>query len=186
MHGNDVLLGRFLRVTGAIRSMMAASSNLDAVISLFRTTLNSRKINISVARILTYGARSDDKNARQNSMWILANVIDNTTVCVPLDHLYDPAISPSGRANLLAIVSVVAPWAYKENYNNIKTVVAFTQHKLSDSTSDLLDTSSILNNIEQRLQTQNDNTNKIEAIPSNLQTCKHYPLQYAKSQQLSY
>jgi hypothetical protein len=69
------------------------------------------------------------------STLILANVIDNTTVCVPIDHLYDPSISINGRANLLSVVSVVAPWAYRQKYDNISKVQARISSTISEGRS---------------------------------------------------
>ena len=47
-----------------------------------------------------------------------------------LDHLYDPTLAEtrwgrSGRLNLLGIAAVVAPWAFKENFENLTRLQAY-------------------------------------------------------------
>ena len=147
---------RLLRATGAIRSIMAnntAPEATRAIIGKFRNLDN-----LDVISVLAFGGRSTDYNMRLNSMLILANVIDNTTVCVPIDHLYAPDISINGRANLLGIISVVAPWAYRQNYSNIdkvrKAIAATT-----GGDSNLKQTNDILQNVETRLNANSENKN---------------------------
>jgi hypothetical protein len=169
------MLGEFLRATGAVRTIMANNAQrLSEIIEKFRELTD-----LDVTSVLTYGARSDDYNARLNAMFILANVIDNTTVCVPLDHLYDPLISINGRANLLSIVSVVAPWAYKENYDNISRARSFMLNKVPKDDPNFKQTNDILSNIDLRLKSQTNDSNKGVPIPTALQKCKNYKPSWA-------
>jgi hypothetical protein len=178
---------KFLSATGALRAIMARQSALDAAsgipndttklnefISLFRD-----KDSIGVVSVLTYGARSDIYDARLNSVLILGNVIDNTTVCVPIAHLNDQDLDKTdygknGRANLLGIISVVAPWAYYENYDAIEK----TKVQLSDNIGnnpEYKTTRTILENIEKRLLSQTDKTNKSVFLPDAFKSaCKKY------------
>jgi hypothetical protein len=164
------VLGEFLRATGAVRTIMTNNTQqLSTIIETFRELTD-----LGVTSVLTYGARSDDYNARLNSIFILANVIDNTTVCVPLDQLYDPSISVNGRANLLSVVSVVAPWAYRENFDNITKAHLFVTSKVSKADPNLKQTNDILSNIDSRLKSQTNDSNKGVYLPRALQRCKGY------------
>jgi hypothetical protein len=66
-----------------------------------------------------------------------------------------------GRANLLGIVSVVAPWAYKENYENIERTRNFISTQVSRDDPGLKTTISILDNIQIRLKSQSETSNKV-------------------------
>ena len=90
---------------------------------------------------------------------------------MPLDHLYDPKISPNGRANLLSVVSIVAPWAYKQNYENIQSMLVYTSQQVDPK---LTGTAEIIQNIKARLATQDDNSNKVRPIPAGMNACSQY------------
>jgi hypothetical protein len=127
---------------------------------------------------------------------IAYETIDNTTVCVPLDHLWDPNIgtlekdndySVRGRANLLSVVSVVAPWAYFENFQNIQTMKNNIWNKIDRSDLNLKQTVDILSNIQLRLDSQGPNTNKNVYLPNNLKAdCIKYGRRWATADQLKY
>ena len=178
---------KFLSATGALRAIMARQSALDAAsgtpndtmklnefISLFRDKDSSQ-----VVSVLTYGARSDIYDARLNSVLILGNVIDNTTVCVPIAHLNDPDLDTTdygknGRANLLGIVSVVAPWAYSENYDAIDQTRALLRDKIGEN-PEYKTTRAILENIDKRLRSQTQQTNRGVPLPGAFKSaCKKY------------
>ena len=192
---------QLLSATGALRAIISKlnaddekngnSNGLDGFIKAFRNNDS-----VEVISILTFGTRSDAYEVRSNSLLILANVIDNTTVCVPLDHLWDRDIgkldngkdySVRGRANLLSVVSVVAPWAYNENFYNIKRVKDYTWDNIDKSDPNLKQTVDILNNIQTRLDSQSDKTNKNVFLPENLKKkCMTYVRHWATPDQLKY
>ena len=141
-----------------------------------------------------YGARTADDNVRSNATLVLGNVIDNQSVCVPLDHLYDSVLGAGatsyhirGRANLLGVVSVVAPWAYKENYANIRTMWKYMDIEIASlkSRPELQQTFQILENIDLRLKFQDQGEQKGQAVnkntllPRDLDACKHYRPKWA-------
>ncbi|WP_456765958.1 hypothetical protein [Bradyrhizobium sp. USDA 3650] len=178
---------KLLSATAALRAIMARQGALDAAsgtpndttklnefISLFRDNDN-----IAVVSVLTYAARSDIYDARLNSVLILGNIIDNTTVCVPIAHLNDPELDSTdygknGRANLLGIVSVVAPWAYFENYDAIEQTRALLSAKVGEN-PDYKTTRTILDNIDKRLRSQTNQTNRSVPLPAEFKTaCKNY------------
>lgn len=175
---NSDVLPRFLRATGAVRIIMANNTDpkaLSAIIKAFREAND-----LPVTTVLTFAARSDDYNARLNSMLILANVIDNTTVCVPLDHLYDPNITVNGRANLLSIVSVVAPWAYFENWTNIKATIGVMESNpaiMNDARYS--QTREILQNVKSRLESNTEESNRGVCLSRDIQRCKGYTPRWA-------
>jgi hypothetical protein len=192
---------QFLSATGGLRAIISKlnaddekSGNSDGLNGFIRTFRNNASVD--VISILTFGARSDTYEVRSNSLLILANVIDNTTVCVPLDHLWDPDIgkldngkdySVRGRANLLSVVSVVAPWAYSENFYNIKRVKDYIWMKIDKSDPNLKQTVDILNNIQFRLDSQTNKTNMNVALPGNLKRkCMNYVHRWATADQLQY
>jgi hypothetical protein len=118
----------------------------------------------------SYGARSDLYDLRLNSVLILGNIIDNTTVCAPLAHLNDPGLldSPNGingRANLLGVISVVAPWAYKENFDNITRTTQAIKSSIQESDPNVKSTSASLANIAARLLSQTTTSNRNVLLP---------------------
>jgi hypothetical protein len=167
---SDSVFPRVLSATAALRTMMAratpsadqtsaASFGLNEFIRAFREADD-----LAVISVLAYGARSDSYDLRINAVLILGNVIDNTTVCVPLVHLNDPSLMESpnganGRANLLGVVSVVAPWALRENFEAITRTVATIRSGVGDD-SQLANTRNLLANIETRLGSQTETSNK--------------------------
>ena len=93
---------------------------------------------LNVITVLTFGARSEDYDTRLNTTLVLGNVIDDTTVCVPLDHLYDPKISINGRANLLAIVSSAVSSMAVEDLGDVEKMSAYTRNALPRNSPDSL------------------------------------------------
>lgn len=116
------------------------------------------KDDISVASVLSFGARNEDRETRLNCTGLLSNIIDNSNVCVPMDHLSDPELSKfewgiNGRANLIAVVSVVAPWAQKSNYTNMEKLVSFLETQLAGQ-ENIPKTNELLKNLKDRLSYQ--------------------------------
>jgi hypothetical protein len=114
--------------------------------------------NLSVAQLLAYGSRTTDKSTRDNSMVLLSNIVDNSTVCVVLDQMADPALAEGAaglqaRANLLASVSVVAPWAMKSNYEQMRSLAGYLEADLADE-KDVDQTRRLLTNFIDRLDYQ--------------------------------
>jgi hypothetical protein len=167
---------RLLSATAALRVLMtrgaavsdegrAKSATLDDFIRKFRADDD-----VDVASVLSYGARSNLYDLRLNSVLILGNVIDNTTVCAPLAHLNDPGLldtpnGMNGRANLLGIISVVAPWAYKENFVNITKTIEAIKASIPEGDPSLKSTSASISNITTRLLTQTPTSNKNVPMP---------------------
>lgn len=113
---------------------------------------------LDVVSLLSFGARSNDRTTRLNSTLVLSNIVDNSTVCVVMDHLTDPDLTKStegknGRANLLAVVSVVAPWAMKSNYQNMQKLISYVAEDINGK-DDVADTTRILASFEERLEFQ--------------------------------
>lgn len=148
-----------LSATSAIRRVIATANggneikydaaHLKEFIGTFRD-----KDDIDVVSALSYAARSSDKDLRLNAVLILGNVIDNSTVCVPVIHLNDSTLLDSpgglnGRANLLGIISVVVPWAYKQNFESITATVNALENALADK-ADALQTFRIIKNVKTR------------------------------------
>jgi hypothetical protein len=164
----------------------AGQGNLRAFIEAFRKLDNTK-----VAQVLVHALRSDDRVMRSNALLILANVVDNTTVCVAIDHLYDSEIATTpfgvnGRANLLSVVSVVAPWAYRETYYNIEQVLKFIEPKVDSISPELKFTRDVIPNIRERLARQTNESNRAVCLPEKERDCYAYQRQHATAAQLSY
>ena len=162
-----------LRASGAIRSILATQG--QAAIREFRTHDDPDTISV-----LAFAARSADPGLRINATLVLADVIDNSTVCVPIDHLYDPSLlkSPggeSGRINLMGVVSVVAPWAYRENFDNIARLVGKLDGEIDPKgTKQAHD---VLTNLEARLAFQKKGqavSNMGQPLPPRERDCSRY------------
>jgi hypothetical protein len=166
-----------VRATGAARVIIANNETpgkeINPAVQLFRT-----ETTLDATSTLSYAARTEDNgDARLNATLVLGNVIDNQHLCVPIDHLYDPKIiGTKGQANLLAVVSVVAPWAYKENYERIDALYQYTEGMLKQRSGqdDMKQTFAILDNMRQRLVSQKLDSNKGTSIPKDLRACEHY------------
>jgi hypothetical protein len=189
------LRAKFMSATAALRSMIVKANAQDAAnrdhteIQKFVSEFRS-KTNLDVVAVLTYGVRNQDPDVRLNSLLILANVIDNSTLCVPLDHLYIPDLEKTphgkrGRANLLSVISVVAPWAYKENFKNIENARKSVALKTPNS-DEFKDTIAILANIDARLKSQTGNSNMSVSSRDEGKACRQYKLLWAQPEQLSF
>jgi hypothetical protein len=173
-----------LSLTGAFRSIILKFSDPNDPRKVAEMNAFIRKFrdldNIDVVSVLSWGARSDSPDIRSNSLLILGNVIDNTTICVPLTHLNDPSLmkSPSGvngRANLLSLLSVVAPWAYKENSENIARTRASIAAQVDSNDPNLKGTVARLENIAIRLGNNTETSNRSVPMPEAWRlTCKAY------------
>ena len=186
---SPALRAKLLRATGAVRTIMGVNKpddELRRVIQAFRDADD-----LDVATVLSFGVRAADYNIRLNAMLVFSNVVDNTTVCVPIDHLYDERLdndddpAMKGRTNLLAIVNVVAPWAYKENYQNIDKVREYWEAKAA-SNAKFRSLDVYLQNIKERLESQKTGSNKSTDLPIGLRNCKQYSKRYAPSDKFSY
>jgi hypothetical protein len=180
---------KYLSATGAIRTLMTQFSALDEKLKTKTLDQLISKFNglddLDVVSVLSYGTRSDNRDMRVNSVVILGNVIANNTTCVPLTHLNDPKLvsneaGVNGRANLLAIVSIVAQRAKKQNYDSIKATRDFIDNALSPKTNpSLQDTYRVLDEIQKRLNNPAvpENRNK-NLEPSELENCRNYIKNY--------
>jgi hypothetical protein len=127
-----------------------------------------------IIRPLVFAARSDLSPLRINSASILANIIDNTTVCFVLDQLRDKIISVNGRANLLGVTNSMASYAYKENVASIEKTLLLIEEGMSGG-SDLSQTIGLISSIRSRLASS---ANRLHPIPEPLrQYCANYVFQ---------
>jgi hypothetical protein len=179
--------GKFNRATGAIQTIMANNQANPPVFSHIINVLRSNN-SIDAVSVLTYGLRGPDHSSRLNALVILGNIIDNTTVCVPIDHLYDPVLVNSDddlawkwRANLLGVVAVPAPWANKENYNAISRVRQYWLRNIAEDPR-FQSLSDVLENIGRRLATPS-NPNRRETLKqAGLTSCLDYKPKWADAE----
>jgi hypothetical protein len=87
----------------------------DGAIGTFRESDTANTI-----KLLTWAARDPEnieqnRNLRFNATYILAGVVDNSSLCIVLDHLRDAKLNPNGKVNLLQVAASAARFAYKEN-----------------------------------------------------------------------
>ena len=128
--------------------------------------------NIDTIATLVSGARNNNPTVRVNAGLILSDVIDNTGLCAVIDQLYDPTLGESdsgrsGRLNLLTVASVVAPWAYKENFENLRRLQDYMV-PIVESERDSRQTLRVLANLIDRLNYQDKvaQPNKNEKLPA--------------------
>jgi len=176
-----------LKATGALNTMISAAEDSTPPINHIREIDG-----IPFAKVLAWGARNQDRQVRLATTILLANVVDNNSVCVVLDHLHDQTYleTPaglSGRVNLLSVVSVIAPWAYEENYQNILRAVQTIRPTVEDN-KEMAKTTDLLSSICERLKFQEGlkAANKDVALPDELRACVDYELQWANDKQLTY
>jgi hypothetical protein len=89
--------------------------NKDGAIEDFRQSDTDKTI-----KLLAWATRGpqtieQNRNLRFNAAYILASVVDNSNLCIILDHLRDPELGPNGLVNLLQVAMGTARSAYKEN-----------------------------------------------------------------------
>lgn len=170
----DVLAQKdVLRAAKALRVIL--DENGQPSITFFR-----QNDNLDAISVLAYAARSSDREFRVNATLVLGNVVDNASICVPLDHLYAPDLDANGRTNLLAVAVGVATYAVDENIANIERAVQDVESNLS---GDLPDTRRIIQNAKDRLQTRK-NASAADRNPRNkdelLKACRGYAPIWAK------
>ena len=152
-------------VVEIVKTMLASN---DQSISLFRRC----PIKGEAVKVLSWLARSDDAAFRLNAANILANAVDNSTVCFVVHHLRDLSISRPGRANLLGVTRAMASYAYKDNVEAIASVVERIGKAIDGSSEDLTQTRNIMVDITDRLQRS---SNRNAPIPAELKDyCKDY------------
>jgi hypothetical protein len=185
---------KFLSATGAVRAIITRIGSAEDKNTLLPIDQRDPSIDtiakfiaefqkyqaVDVTSVLTFGAHSDSYDMRLNSVLILGNVLDETSVCVPLVHIYDPRLDGSdygvnGRANLLGLLSKVAPWAYYEDFRNITNTRKFVSNKVAKDDPNLIGTNKLLDNIDKRLSSQTNQTNKNVHLPKKFKdVCRTY------------
>ena len=186
---DTAMRSQLLSASGALRSVMskldaadkltAGSDGLKKFISIFR-----EKNSINVISVLSFGARNENRDLRLSSVLLLGNVIDNRFVCVPLVQLNDPDLVSTdyginGRANLLGVISVVAPWAYAENFSSIRKTREIISTQVNRDDPKFKGTVNILDNIQNRLSSQTDDSNKgVPLDKAMTEACRKYALAY--------
>ena len=158
---SDLQYATFL--TDVVKTILSVN---DQAIPLFRACDNER-----IIRLLVWASRGEDRSLRLNSANILANVVDNTTLCFVLHHLRDPSININGRANLLGVAVAVGSYAYKENVDAITTTLSKVKETIASS-DDVAQTQKLIVELASRAQRS---SNGSVPLPSDLaQYCKSY------------
>jgi hypothetical protein len=153
-------------ITGTVKTILAS---YDQAIPLFRKCDDE-----GVIKPLVWAARGDERDLRLNSANILANIVDNTTVCFVVHHLSktQPQLGDDGRANLLGITRAMAGYVYQDTAQDIEKVVRQLQTSLGDRLKQLTQTATLLVNISSRAA---KSENRTTPLPEALQRyCKGY------------
>jgi hypothetical protein len=135
---------RAIVLTDVVRTTLATS---DQTIYLFRRCRDDKAI-----RALIAAARGDDTTLRINATSILADVVDNTTLCLIFPNLRDKTISTNGLTNLLGVTASVAGYAYKENYQQLSATITDIQRNIDNSKSDSGQIQKVITEIAARAQ----------------------------------
>jgi hypothetical protein len=150
-----------------VKTMLGSN---DQAIRLFRLCPTKE----GAIKVLAWTARGDNTSLRINGANILANTVDNTTVCFVLHHLRDPTISTPGRANLLGVTRAMASYAYKEIVADIKATIEKVNANIANRpAAELTQTRKLIDDILDRVA---KSSNRDADLPSALrQFCKDYP-----------
>ena len=188
---------KFVRIAGLLRTIFVnnaqdASGKAQSNPAIHRYRELS---SLDATTALVFAQRSPNDAARLNAAVVLSQTADNQNICVVVDHLYDPKLKAAlgklkpyqlkGRASMLSVVTVVAPWAYKENAQEIeKLYVDYVALVAPDKFApDLAPTIEVLYNIDARLHYSNDpDANRFKPIPANLDACASYRRLFAAPQ----
>lgn len=140
---------------------------------------------IQTIHVLAEGTRHPERAVRLNSARLLANVVDNSTLCIILDHLAASVnnevpndVTLIGRANLLGVAKAAAKWIGMENQNalsvsidaisaDVKSAEAMPN---SPQKGKLENTKRLVGEIQQRI---NDNESVKVSPTSLLESCKY-------------
>jgi hypothetical protein len=105
----------------------------------------------AIIKPLVWASRGDNQRLRVSSANILANVVDNTTVCFVLHHLRDAGLSASGRANLLGVTNSMASYAYEDNVASISKTMQIVNTQIGTGAG-LDQTRAIIGDISGRIE----------------------------------
>lgn len=111
-------LGRVYSVLAPLNKLVESQDDIQA----FRC-----QDDLATIRKLIALVRVDERGTRINASLLLANVVDNTTVCGVLEELFDHTLNDNARYNLWQVVLVVAGYARVENQKWIQGTVSDNQ-----------------------------------------------------------
>lgn len=159
----------FRGLTDALRAMINQGGR-DAI-KRFRS-LDDHDVITTLVR----AARGRDRGIRINATIILANVSDNSSVCIPIDELRDPKISDNGRINLLQVVLTVASYMYQENWQATTTTLRIVRSQLDEKGSeDFAGALKFMKEIDARLAR---NDRKETPAPARHKSCAEYQYRF--------
>jgi hypothetical protein len=150
-------------VVGVVKTILASKNQ---AIPLFRQCDSGRTV-----KPLIWAARGDDTALRLNSANILANTVDDTTVCFVLHHLRDKDISDNGRANLLGITRAMASYAHKESVDAILETIEIVKRNLGNRLERLPQTQQLLADLRSRAERSSHRNTPAGAA---LGSCQNY------------
>lgn len=181
---------KMFRVTDALRKIMTRGYSQDTLLSeqqipaeLQQFVKDFRQVsdnNLDVVSALSFGMSDSDPDLRLNSVLIASKTIDDNTVCVPLIVLNNKGLAKTdlgirARSNLLGVVTVVAPWTTKENFDIMAATRANIAATVAGEDPNLTVTNALLDNIKKRLDSQtSESTKSFSLDPSQLKLCQNY------------
>lgn len=163
-------------LTGAIRARLV-DGGAEAIRS-FRL-----QDDLEIIRRLSQDAIGDDAALRVNATIILASVVDNSTICVPIDALYSlrgkyDETSDNGRFNMVGVIGTVAPWSYQENFAEITRALSEVSTEL-EGQKQYARTLALVDQVTRRTNSSAVGAeNRHEPAPSGLDNCKTYEFKY--------
>lgn len=116
----------------------------------------------TIIKPLVWASRGDNQRLRVSSANILANVVDNTTVCFVLHHLRDADLSTPGRANLLGVTNSMASYAYEDNVASISKTMQIVNAQIGTSAG-LDQTRAIIGDISGRIERSENKGTSLQA-----------------------
>jgi hypothetical protein len=130
--------------------------------------------NLDIVRKLVEFTTVPDRGVRISSSLTLADIIDNTTICVIIDKLFSKELNDDTRFNLLQITNIVAPFAFSENRLWIQAAVK-KNGELIEGQPGFEQTKKLLNLVEDSLNNSNSDAKTIllrDKFPKEFEACK--------------
>lgn len=152
-------------VLAQLNKLVSSNNDIDA----FRC-----QDSLDTIRKLIAFARIDERTIRVNASLLLANVVDNTTLCGVLEELYDPAVNDNTRYNLWQVVLVVAGYARKENKIWIGDTIADNK-RLAAARGNLERTLQKIADVEAALRRNNRTESLLETYEPQFKACMALP-----------
>lgn len=126
-----------------------------------------------VLKLISF-AKSDERALRVNASLLLANVVDNTTLCGVLNELLTHGANDSAQYNFWQIVLVVTGYARVENKKWIAATIKDSRESLTDAAA-YAKTLRLIEQVEAALARNDRDATMISIFPAEYEACIALP-----------